>query len=257
VVIEPGVFVGSLRHRRHAPVGHAFTYGLFMVLLDIDRIPALMSVTRLVSHNRPNWATFDDRDHLGDPTLPLRTRLERDAAGAQVELPDGPIFLLTHLRYLGYCFNPVSFFYCFDRDSRLALVAAEVHNTAGASRTYWLQPERDGRTFRARASKTLDVSPFLPADLEYRFALTTPAARHVVAHIDVVRGGSRVFDATLSLERRPWSAKEIRRCLLRHPAMTVSVMAAIHWQAFTLWWKGVPVIPAESGAGRREGARAW
>jgi DUF1365 family protein len=228
-----------------------------MVLLDVDRIAELMSVTRVASYNRPNWATFDDRDHLGDPVLPLRVRLEQDAAREAIDLPGGPIFVLTHLRYLGYCFNPISFFYCFDSDDRLALVAAEVHNTVGGSRTYWLQPERDGRTFRARASKALYVSPFLPADLEYRFALTSPAARHVVAHIDVVRDGSRVFDATLSLERRPWSAKEIRRCLLRYPAMTASVMAAIHWQALKLWWKGVPVGPGGSGAGRREGARAW
>jgi DUF1365 family protein len=246
VVIEPGVFVGTLRHRRHAPVAHAFTYRLFMVLLDIDRIETLLGVSRFTSHNRLNWATYDERDHLGDPTLPLRVRLEQDAVREGMNLPDGPIFLLTHLRYLGYCFNPISFFYLFDRDSRLRLVAAEVHNTVGGSRTYWLRPEGDGRRFRARASKALYVSPFLPPDLDYRFALTLPAERHV-AHIEAVRDGSRVFDATLSLERRPWSAKEIRRCLLRQPAMTAAVTAGIHWQALRLWWKGVPVIPAHSG----------
>ena len=78
---RPGLFVGTLRHRRFAPVAHAFTYPLFMALLDIDRLPELMRVSRLTSYNRFNWASFHDRDHLGDPARPLRERLVVDAAG--------------------------------------------------------------------------------------------------------------------------------------------------------------------------------
>jgi DUF1365 family protein len=248
VVIEPGLFVGTLRHRRHSPAAHAFTYPLFMVLLDVDRIPELMQVSRVTSYNRWNWAAFDDRDHLGDPALPLRDRLAVDAGRSGLDLPDGPIFLLTQLRYVGYCFNPISFFYLFDREERLRLVMAEVNNTFGGSYTYWLRPEAEGRTFRATAAKTLYVSPFLPADLDYRFRLTLPAGRHV-AHIDAVRHGATVFDATLSLERRPWSAREMRRCLARHPVMTATVFTAIHWQALKLWWKGVPLVPAPAKGG--------
>ena len=129
VVIDSGLFVGTLRHRRFTPVAHAFTYPLFMVLLDIDRVPELMRVSAVTSYNRWNWASFDDRDHLGDPSRPLRERLVVDAARHGIELPAGPIFLLTHLRYLGYCFNPVSFFYCFDRAEQLQVVLAEVSNT--------------------------------------------------------------------------------------------------------------------------------
>ena len=81
VVIDSGLFVGTLRHRRFAPVPHAFTYPLFMALLDIDRVPELMRVSRVTSYNRWNWASFDDRDHLGDPTRSLRdtARGRRDA----------------------------------------------------------------------------------------------------------------------------------------------------------------------------------
>jgi cyclopropane fatty-acyl-phospholipid synthase-like methyltransferase len=121
-VIDSGLFVGTLRHRRFTPVPHAFTYPLFMVLLDVDRVPELMNRSRLTSHNRWNWASFADRDHLGNPGRPLRERLVVDAARRGIEVPTGPIFLLTHLRYLGYCFNPVSFFYCFDRAEQLRAV---------------------------------------------------------------------------------------------------------------------------------------
>ncbi|MCC7241895.1 MAG: DUF1365 domain-containing protein [Acidobacteria bacterium] len=252
MVIDSGLFVGTLRHRRLTPVPHTFTSPLFMALLDVDRVPELMRVSRVTSHNRWNWASFDDRDHLGDPTRPLRARLRADAARHDVELPDGRIFLLTHLRYLGYCFNPVSFFYCFDAAERLQLVLAEVNNTFGGAHNYWLRPDPGSRTFRSAAPKSLYVSPFMPADLDYAFAFTQPAAS-LVAHMQTIRQGQLLFDATLSLERRPWNAVEIRRVLLRHPAMTMGVMAGIYWQALKLWWKRVPVIPrlTDDGVGER------
>ena len=244
-MIDAGLFVGTLRHRRFTPVAHTFTYPLFMALLDVDRVPELMKRSRLTSHNRWNWASFDDRDHLGDPGRPLRERLVEDAARHGIELPAGPIFLLTHLRYLGYCFNPVSFFYCFDHAGRPRVVVAEVSNTSGGTRNYWLQPDPAARPFRAAAAKSLAVSPFMPVDLDYTFAFTPPATR-LVAHIETSQAGAVGFDATLSLERRPWTAAEIRRVLVRYPAMTATVMAQIHWEALRVWWKGVPVVRAGS-----------
>jgi DUF1365 family protein len=255
VVIDSGLFVGTLRHRRFTPVAHAFTYPLFMALLDIDRVPALMRVSAVTSDNRWNWASFDDRDHLGDPSRPLRERLIVDAARHGVELPAGPIFLLTHLRYLGYCFNPVSFFYCFDPAERLQVVLAEVSNTFGGTHNYWLRPDPASRTFRAAAPKSLYVSPFMPVDLKYTFAFTRPESR-LIAHMETSQAGTVGFDATLSLERRPWNAVEIRRALMRYPVMTARVMAAIHWEALKLWWKGVPVVRRTTTYGVGERAAA-
>ena len=168
-MIDAGLFVGTLRHRRFVPVPHAFTYPLFMALLDIDRVQELMRVSWVTSYNRWNWASFDDRDHLGDPARSLRERLAVDAARHGIDLPGGRIFLLTHLRYLGYAFNPVSFYYCFDSTERLQIVLAEVSNTVGGSHNYWLRPDPDSRTFRSAAAKSLYVSPFMPVELDYAF----------------------------------------------------------------------------------------
>jgi uncharacterized protein len=253
VVIDSGLFVGTLRHRRVTPVAHAFTYPLFMALLDIDQVQQLMRASWLTSHNRWNWASFHDADHLGNPSRPLRDRLVVDAARHGIALPPGRIFLLTHLRYLGYGFNPVSFFYCFDDAEQLQVVLAEVNNTFGGAHNYWLQPDSGSRTFRAAAAKSLYVSPFMTADVEYAFAFTPPTDR-LVAHMKTVKSGSVCFDATLSLERRPWSAAAIRRALVTYPAMTATVMAGIHWQAAKLWWKGVPVVPRLTGNGVGERA---
>ncbi|MGE0811897.1 MAG: DUF1365 domain-containing protein [Vicinamibacterales bacterium] len=251
-MIEPGLFVGTIRHRRFAPVAHRFVYRTAMALLDIDRLPELMAVSRLTSYDRWNWAAYHERDHLGDPRRPLRERLAAAAAARGLDLPGGRILLLTHLRYLGHVFNPVSFYYAFTPGETLALVVAEVNNTFGGGDTYWLRASGASPTFRAVAAKSLYVSPFLPVDLDYRFAFTVPGDR-LAAHMRTERGGVAAMDATLSLTRRPWTAREIRRHLLRHPVMTAEVTAGIHWEALKLWWKGVAVVPraTRDGIGER------
>lgn len=258
MVSGPALYTGQLRHRRFLPRPHSFTYTLFMAMVDIDHIDAQMRVSRLAGYNRFRWASFDDRDHLGDPSLPLRARVAASAAAAGVALPDGPIRLLTHLRYLGYSFNPISFYYCYDAAHTLRAVLAEVNSTFGEQRCYWIDvaaatPTANG--LRHRTGKTMHVSPFMTMDVDYEFVLTAPGDS-LVAHMNTFRQTpdatpaqplAPYFDATLTLERRPWSAAELHRALRRHPLMTAKVIAAIHWEALRLWLKGVPhyAPPAE------------
>jgi DUF1365 family protein len=251
--MDSAIYIGTLRHRRFLPKRHDFTYSIFMVSLDIDRIPELMSVSPFTSYNRWNWASFYDADHFGDLGYSLRERLARDAQEHGSELPDGRIFLLTHLRYLGYNFNPVSFFYCYDRQGQLKTILAEVNNTFGETHNYWLdeksRPELghaslDGsvaKSHQYQFRKQFHVSPFLEMDCEYQWTLTPPADSLVI-QTNSLRGGQPLFDATLKLEAQEWSARNLHRALLRHPWMTVKVIAGIHWQAIRLWTKQVPVV---------------
>jgi DUF1365 family protein len=268
VIPEPGLYVGTLRHRRFTPRRHAFTYELFMALLDIDRLPELMRVSRVTGYNRWNWATFDERDHFGDPAQPLRDRVRASARAAGIALTDGPIYLLTHLRYAGHVFNPISLFYCYDATGSLAHVLAEVNNTYGGRQLYWLtdEPVAGRPSFHARAEKQLYVSPFMDVEVDYEFALTPPGAS-LVAHMDVRHGSAEArgrsprdavaFDATLSLRHQPWTASVVRSALVRFPLMTTRVVAAIHWQALRLYLKGVPVVPrlVANGEGERAANR--
>lgn len=247
----PGIYLGTLSHRRFTPRRHEFDYPIFMVLLDVDRIPELMSVSRLASVNRFNWASFDDRDHVGDPSLPLRRRLEIDAAANGVALPDGPIYLLTHLRYLGYGFNPVSFFYCYGKDGKLGAVLSEVNNTFGERTSYWLTARNEiegGALRKFRAAKAMHVSPFMPMELEYTFGFSEPGDEMTV-YMNTIDRGEINFDATLRMKRREWSAASLRSALARHPFMTLRVIAAIHWQALVLLVKKIPVFTHPTGRG--------
>ncbi len=242
--MDSAIYFGKVRHRRFRPVPHQFSYGVFMAFLDIDRIEELTRISRFISYNRFNWASFDDRDHFGDPDLSLRQRLERDAAAHGVSLPKGQVFLLTHLRYLGYNFNPVSFFYCYDAQERLQLILAEVNSTFGESHNYWLWEDNElpsPNAKRYRRSKALHVSPFMSMKLDYTFTLNPPD-RKLVVHMDTIEDGKPFFDATLNLERRPWSARSLHRALFSHPWMTAKVIGAIHWEALRLYLKKVPVF---------------
>jgi len=255
--MESAIYTGTLRHRRLRPAEHSFVYPLFMVFLDVDRLAELMDVSAFTAYNRWAWATFDDADHFGDPARPLRRRLEEEAAAHGAELPDGPVFLLTHLRYLGYNFNPVSFFYCYDRGGKLRTVLAEVNSTFGEGHNYWLTAANEIAATRARhfrSRKQMHVSPFMRMELDYDFVLTEPGDRLAV-HMRTLEDGDSFFDATLSLRRRPWTAREIRRALFRHPLMTAKVTAAIHWEALRLLLKRVPVFthPVRLGKGEQHG----
>ncbi len=261
---EPSIYVGQLRHRRFHPVRHEFAYPVFLVMLDVDRIPELMRLSGLSSYNRWNWAAYDERDHFGDPALPLRERLRRDAAAHGLNLPHGPIFLLTNLRYLGYCFNPVSFYYIYGRGGVLEMILAEVNNTFGETCNYWLTPECERKSTAVHPSesaprryetrKVFHVSPFMDLGHHYDWIFTPPGER-LVAHMKTRKEDGVFFDATLTLARRPWTPRVLRRILVEYPWITAKVIAAIYWQALRLRLKGVPYVPhpgaASEGSPRR------
>jgi DUF1365 family protein len=244
MAMESAIYSGTLTHRRFEPARHEFTYPLFMAFLDVDRIPELMKVSPFSSYERFNWASFRERDHFGDPALTLRERMTADAAKQGILLPDGPIFLLTNLCYLGYNFNPISLFYCYNADGELETILAEVNSTFGESRNYWLTAANQISSPHSRiyrCPKAMHVSPFMPMELDYRFVLPQPGEQ-LMAHMNTLDGEHTTFDATLSLQRAPWSATSLRRALLRFPWVTAKVVAAIHWEALRLYFKKVPVF---------------
>jgi hypothetical protein len=249
--MDSSIYVGTLRHRRFTPARHDFTYPLFMVFLEIDRLRELMRISPLASYNRCNLVSYDEREHFGDPKKPLRQRLAEDAASNGVALERGPIYLLTHLRFFNYSFNPVSFFYVSDGVGGMRQVLAEVNNTFGETHNYWLGPEQERRTHEGHSAgankhyvfeKRFHVSPFLGMDQEYAWTFTPPEDRLQI-HCINYQDGREVFDATLTLHRREWNRRELHRALRQFPWMTAKVVASIHWEAMKLKFKGVPVVP--------------
>jgi DUF1365 family protein len=232
------VYEGQVSHARFEPVAHAFRHRLFMLYLDLAELPSLFLGRGLWSATRPALARFRRADYLGDPREPLDESVRRLVAAATGRRPAGPIRLLTHPRYFGYGFNPVSFYYCFagDRDVVESIVA-EVRNTPWGERHCYVLDADSGQVGRFTSEKALHVSPFMPMDVRYDWALSAPTRRLGVT-MNVTQNGRRLFTAALDLRRRELTRLQLVRMLVAYPFMTLQVIAGIYWQALLLKLRG-------------------
>jgi len=214
-----------------------------MVYLDLAELDSAFRGRWLWSTRRPALARFDRRDYLGDPGVPLdqavRDRVEQETGSR----PDGPIRMLTHLRYFGFCFNPVTFYYCFDQaGQRVDTIVAEITNTPWKERHAYVLPtsRRRGPVQRFRFRKQFHVSPFLDMAIDYDWFFSPPDQRlHV--HMEDHQQDNKLFDATLKLARHPITGWNLARALVAFPLMTTQVIIGIYWQALRLWLRRTPI----------------
>lgn len=253
------LYFGRVSHRRHGggddPVSHAFEYRMFMAWLDLDELDEVFSGRWFWSTRRRTLAWLRRSDHFGDPAIPLAETVRVLVESRTGRRPAGPIRLLTHLRYFGHCFNPVSFYYCYDETgAELETIVAEVSNTPWGERHCYVLPRDRARVRGPLQEFVLDkefhVSPFLSMATRYRWRFSTPGARLAV-HLRNEQQGRHAFDATLHLERREISGPALAGALLRFPFMTMRVVLLIYWQALRLKLKGAVfhAHPARQAAG--------
>jgi uncharacterized protein len=245
-VIEPGLYVGSVMHRRSRPVQRRFEYRVFWLVLDLDRLPETMSALKLMSVERFNLLSFYARDYADGRDGPLRDKVAALATAAGFAA-DGPMLLMTMPRVLGYVFNPISVFFCHDACERLTAIVWEVSNTFGGRHSYVIGvDDPDAMVQRQRCQKELHVSPFIGMDIEYRFRLARRGERLTIGIADHDRDGL-LMSAAMTAERRPLTDRAVLAAFARAPFETAKVTAAIHWQALRLWLKGVRFLDGPAG----------
>lgn len=247
------IYVGRVYHRRYAPVEHRFRYGLYMLYLDLDELPALLR-DRVLRRARFAPLSFRHEDHLSgaQPSLPETVR---DLVDDQTsKRPTGPIRLLTGLRCFGYYFSPLNLYYCFDATGEtVETVVAEVSNTPWRETHHYVLSDanRVGQSDKLRFShpKDFHVSPFMGMDLQYDWRLSQPGSQLGV-QITNRHENETVFEASLTLARRELVRSQLVRMLLRYPWMTGRIVLGIYYQAFRLWRKKCPFCPHPKHRGR-------
>jgi DUF1365 family protein len=242
--MHSAIYTGRLRHRRFAPREHSFEYRLFMMYVDLAELDQVFRNRWLWSVKRPSLAWLRRKDYLGDATVPLDQAV-RDRVEAETgERPTGRIRMLTHLRYFGVGFNPVTFYYCFNRcGDKVKTIVAEITNTPWNERHVYVLGERlnisPGAAHRYLFRKEFHVSPFMPMNFDYDWRFGVPDKRLTV-HMQNMQGNQKSFDATLDLQRREITGWSLAITLASFPAMTVTVIVGIYSQAFRLWLKRIP-----------------
>jgi len=239
--MQSALYHGWVSHRRRGPAGHSFRYRTFMVWLDLAELAEAFRGRWLWSTSRPALARFRREDYLGPHDRPLDVAVRDLVAARTGARPAGAVRVLTHLRYFGYCFNPVTFYYCYDTEDRLETVVAEVTNTPWQERFQYVLPiaaaRGTGEMLEWRFPKQFHVSPFMPMDMDYEWRCDRPR-QSLAVQIRNHRDGQEVFAATLALRRSPLTARTLAAALAGFPFLTALVVARIHWQALRLWLKG-------------------
>ena len=189
------IYEGTVRHRRFGPVPHEFTMPLFMMYLDLDEVPTLFDDRWLWSAKGPAFAWFRAADYLGCGETDLAEAVRTEAERLTGRRPTGPIRMLTHLRYMGFVMNPVTFYYCFRGDGvgdgggaevggglevggSLQVILAEITNTPWKERHVYALRAAEPAGTPARQSHRFDkafhVSPFMPMAQEYVWHFSEP-----------------------------------------------------------------------------------
>lgn len=239
------IYRGRVSHQRYRPRPHGFSYALFFMYLDLDELPGLFDRFWLWSARGRNLAWYCEADHLERGGKSLSEAVRDRVETATGQRPLGSVRLLTHLRYFGMGFNPVSLYYCYDRaGSAVQAVVAEVNNTPWGERHLYVLDMRHSapdELMQTQCNKAFHVSPFMPIDMRYLWRLSVPGERLSVK-IENLDRGEKVFEAGLHLMRHPLNSLNLAKALATYPFVTAKVVLAIYYEAARLWLKKTPLF---------------
>lgn len=244
------IYEGQVRHRRFAPRKHEFNYRLYMMFLDLDELPGLFDRFWFWSIDRPNLATFKRSDHIGERGQSLKHAVCNKIFEHTGIKAEGPVRLLTHCQYFGFGFNPVSFYYCYNKeDTQVEHIIAEVNNTPWGEQYCYVLSEAESASLNQvetghkqyRPVKDFHVSPFMPMNIDYDWRFNQPDKRLTV-HMQNFIDNDKLFDATLDLDYKPITSKNMSRVLIQYPMVTMKIVAGIYFEALRLVLKRIPIF---------------
>jgi DUF1365 family protein len=241
--VNSALYIGEVEHRRLTPKENIFRYKVCYYFLELSEVPKLFNWPIFLSYNRPALLSFWRKDYIGDKKIPIE-QVIRDLIFQETQQRSlGPIRLLTNISYFGFCFNPVSFYYCYSEDGKeLEYIVSEITNTP------WGEKHRqvfsfDGSKLKKvyQFAKDFHVSPFIPMNIDYTWIFQKPEEVLYVHMQNRHRGEAKVFfDTTLDLKRYSFTRQNIIKAFILYPLVTYKTMFAIYYQALKLYIKKTP-----------------
>ena len=143
--------------------------------------------------------------------------------------------MLCYPRILGYVFNPLSIFYCYEKD-KLVAIFYEVKNTFNEQHTYIFKIKNNEEIIQ-KCRKKFYVSPFMDMETFYNFKLLNPNDKLSV-FIKQTDADGTILTATQTGDKKEFSLKQLAINFLKYPLMTIKIISSIHYEALLLWKKG-------------------
>ena len=234
------IYNGKVIHKRFKPKEHYFKYNVFSLLIDLDELNIIQNKIKIFSYNKFNIISFFDTDHGPRDGTSIRQWILKNLKDLGIHDNKIKIKLLCYPRIFGYVFNPLSVFFIYDKNSKLISIFYEVKNTFGEQHTYLFKAS-DDKTIKNNCSKKFHVSPFIEMECNYYFRVLKPSDKMSVI-IDQSDNNGKLLYAYQDGVAKELNQKNLIISYICHPLMTFKIIAAIHFEAFKLWLKGIKFV---------------
>jgi len=238
------IYKGTITHTRYSPQKHKFRYSTSMLFIDLENINKAFDKNIFWSYNKRNLATFNESDYYVKDNKKILTSIKLLIKNKISVNLKGKIYLLTNAKYFGYCFNPVSFYYCFNESGKLIVIISHITNTPWNEKHAYLHDCRNikGGSKTFSFNKGFHVSPFMPMNIKYNWSFTEPKDFLYVS-MNNYQNSKINFNATLRLTKKAWTPWALNKILLSIPPYSIKTILAIYWNAFLLFIKKTPFYP--------------
>ena len=235
------IYNGTVIHKRFKPKTHFFKYSVFSLLIDLSELDEIDKNIKFFSFNKFNLISFFEKDHGSRDGTSLISWVKKNLDENKINSKDIKIKLLCYPRIFGYVFNPLSVFFIYNMNSELISILYEVKNTFGEQHTYIFKINENDNLIKNTCKKKFHVSPFIEMNCTYFFKILKPTNK-ISLIIDQHDDEGKILYASQDGNRVDLNNKNLILSYLRHPLMTFKIIAAIHFEAFKLWIKGIKFV---------------
>jgi DUF1365 family protein len=227
--MRTAIYEGYVLHSRLNPKKHQFNYNVCYFFFDLKKPKELITIPWLLSFHPKNYLRVDQiHNQINDRF--------RSFSSNNIK----KIFVLTQLSYFGFCFNPVSFYYCYDENDHLLYIVSQITNTP------WGEKHVNAFNFKETKGlihfeKDFHVSPFMPMNIHYAWTFNDPQKTIDIQMTNQYQAEADVFFvAHMKLKSKDLNRKNVLLAFLRYPLMSIKTIIGIYWQALRLYLKQVP-----------------
>ena len=238
------VYQGTIAHTRFSPKSHKFTYKTNMLYLDLDELQGAFLGKLFWGYNKPNLASFYRSDFYGNKSKTIKKSIQSLLVNKINLNHKGKVFLLTTIRYFGFAFNPVSFYYCFDESSNIQAIVSHITNTPWNEKHAYVHDCRNKPSMSKKFEfdKGFHVSPFMPMNINYSWVFSPPKDFLFVS-MDSYNKDKLIFNATLKMTKKAWSNFILNKILFLSLPMSIKSTLLIYFNAFILFIKRAKFYP--------------